>query len=215
MKIITSGVSSDSKSGQTFWRSSDGTLVVKTIKGYECQTMRKLLVSYANHVTGNLSCLSGVLGLYRVHMKGKKTYFLITRCVFSKVAMPAMMPRRYYADLAPTDGAFIDRSSQEGSGLRYDLKGSTYGRQKSVSSSVLKDLDLMYSTSGLLKLRHSNKVYYIEFYILISRLYWRAWFCETSSTGYATSRLQFSCGKLSHGLQSARGGGTERCQSLS
>eukprot|EP01036_Dinobryon_divergens_P031733 gene31733-41188_t len=122
-------VSSDSKSGQTFWRSSDGTLVVKTIKGYECRTMRKILATYANHVTGNLSCLSGVLGLYRV-------------------ATPATVSHRYYSGSSSTNDGFVDRNNNEGSGLRYDLKGSTYGRQKSSSSSVLKDLDLIYSSTG-------------------------------------------------------------------
>lgn len=151
---VYAGVSSDSKSGQTFWRSSDGTLVVKTIKGYECRTMRKILATYANHVTGNLSCLSGVLGLYRVRMRGKRTYFLVTRCVFSKVATPATVSRRYYSGSSSTDdGYFVDRNNNEGSGLRYDLKGSTYGRQKSATSSVLKDLDLIHSSTGLLHLQ--------------------------------------------------------------
>lgn len=149
---IYAGVSSDSKSGQTFWRSSDGTLVVKTIKGYECRTMRKILATYANHVTGNLSCLSGVLGLYRVRMRGKRTYFLVTRCVFSKVATPATVSHRYYSGSSSTNDGFVDRNNNEGSGLRYDLKGSTYGRQKSSSSSVLKDLDLIYSSTGHLHL---------------------------------------------------------------
>ena len=42
-------ISADSKSGQSFWRSLDGTIVLKTIKKYECHNMLDMLESYALH----------------------------------------------------------------------------------------------------------------------------------------------------------------------
>ena len=78
-------LSADSKSGQAFWVSKNNQIVVKTIKPYECRNLRKILDSYAEHMlTSSLSstgiaaskvldsdgsCISSVLGLYRVTLK--------------------------------------------------------------------------------------------------------------------------------------------------
>lgn len=114
-------LSSDSKSGQAFWRSKSGVVVVKTIQHHECKTMRKLLKQYCQHVQQGYSCLGNVLGLYRVKVKyGKTLYFLVTKNVYHQGVSTKVIPS-----------------------TKYDLKGSTIGRRKSASSSVYKDLDLM------------------------------------------------------------------------
>ena len=118
-------LSADSKSGQAFWASKNGLLVVKTIKPYECRNLRGVLDSYADHVLGTgdalHTCISPVLGLYRVTLKsGGRRYFMVSKNVYP----PRPVPLR-----------------------RYDLKGSTVGRRAKAPSPVLKDLDLM--ASGL------------------------------------------------------------------
>ena len=120
-------LSADSKSGQAFWVSKNGLVVVKTIKTYECRNMREILDSYADHVLGagdNVhTCISPVLGLYRVTLKpGHRRYFMVSKNVY------------------PPGGAVVPLR-------RYDLKGSTVGRRAKPPSQVLKDLDLM--ASGL------------------------------------------------------------------
>lgn len=116
-------LSSDSKSGQAFWRSRSGIVVVKTIKQYECRTMRRMLKSYCNHVQSGQSCIGNVLGLYRVKLnRGRKYYFLVTKNVYHQGPSTKITPS-----------------------LKFDLKGSTIGRRKSASSTVHKDLDLMNS----------------------------------------------------------------------
>jgi hypothetical protein len=119
-------LSADSKSGQAFWRSSDGIIVVKTIRQYECRNMRTMLKSYSEHVLHDDSCIARILGLYRVKLKGgKKTYFLVSKNVYKQSDAQTNMTRTY------------------------DLKGSTVGRLKSPTSTVLKDLDLLNSRHQL------------------------------------------------------------------
>lgn len=109
-------LSSDSKSGQAFWRSADGHVILKTIKHYECKTLAKILKIYADHVLSDHSCLGNLLGLYRVKAAGRRTtYFLAAKNIYTTVP----------------------------SSKRFDLKGSTVGRRKAKSSSVWKDLDLL------------------------------------------------------------------------
>jgi hypothetical protein len=119
-------LSSDSKSGQAFWVSNDGAIVVKTIKRYECHNLCRILDSYARHMLSGTSCISSILGLYRVKTKsGICRYFLVNKNVY-----PASI----------------------GSGhvlKRFDLKGSTVGRKAAASSPVQKDLDLIASGQSL------------------------------------------------------------------
>lgn len=118
-------LSADSKSGQAFWQSSDGLVVLKTIKHYECINLRRIIDPYAAHVLQDHSCIAGVLGLYRVRLRHSRrpVYLLACKNVYhSRSDNNRIAPR-----------------------TRYDLKGSTVGRAKSASSSVLKDLDLIRS----------------------------------------------------------------------
>lgn len=119
-------ISSDSKSGQSFWKSKDGVIVLKTIKGYECRNLREVVDNLASHmdIPSDHSCISGVLGLFRVKLQnGQKIYLMASRNVY------------------PT--------SQMYNTLKFDLKGSTVGRRKSAHSMVLKDLDLINSNARL------------------------------------------------------------------
>lgn len=112
---------SDSKSGMIFWRSKDGTIVLKTLKHYECKTLRNMISSLHVHFSSGPSCIASVLGLYRVRTAGGKSrYFLATRNVFCGLSVFEKL---------------------------YDLKGSTVGRIAANDSVVLKDVNLM--TSGV------------------------------------------------------------------
>lgn len=115
-------ISADSKSMQAFWRSKDGIVILKSIKHYECKNLLGALDNLANHldVPTDHSCISGVLGAFRVRLSnGKKVYFMACRNVYPAV--------QWYDS------------------MKYDLKGSTVGRLKSSRSSVLKDVDLLRS----------------------------------------------------------------------
>lgn len=119
-------ISADSKSGQAFWRSKDGTLVLKTIKAYECKNIREIIEKLAVHMDIRVdhSCISAVLGVFRVKLKsGKKVYFMACKNVY------------------PTTAWYNTK--------KFDLKGSTVGRLKSSKSVVLKDLDLLRSNTRL------------------------------------------------------------------
>ena len=123
-------ISADSKSGQNFWVSTNGRVVLKTIKGYEAQNMLGILDSYALHaMTGN-SAIAAVLGLYRMKLSsGKHVYFLAC------------------ANVYPLEGVT----------QKFDLKGSLVGRKASRSSSVAKDLDLLES-GGMLDFGFSRRL---------------------------------------------------------
>lgn len=118
----------DSKSGQRFWMSADGKIILKTLKHYEAKNLQAVLDQYQNHVLNNQHCsIASVLGLYRVKLRNSmfSKYYLVSRNVFPLL--------------------------QEGNGYdsyihgKYDLKGSTQGRIATGPSSVLKDVDLMRS----------------------------------------------------------------------
>jgi len=111
--IQLEALSVDSKSGQAFWKSSDGVMVLKTIKQYECKNLRSILSQYLQHVRSDHSCISGVLGLFRVRLRsGRKIYLLACKNV-------------YHFDGRAT-GRQLSRS------LKFDLKGSTVGTVRSV-----------------------------------------------------------------------------------
>jgi hypothetical protein len=110
-------LSADSKSGQAFWRSADGLLVLKTIKPYECRNLRSMLDQLASHLTAEPSAISSVLGLFRVKVGGRTLYLLACRNAY--------------------------HSNPWHASTCFDLKGSTVGRRKAPSSIVLKDLDLL------------------------------------------------------------------------
>lgn len=123
--------SSDSKSGATFWVSSNAKIVLKTIKHYECKNLNNILHYYAEHVCNEKSCISAILGVYRVQYKRNTKYFLA--CV----------------NIYPNDEAFILN--------KYDLKGSTVGRSAIATSVVKKDLNLI-ASGALLQLGPSRDV---------------------------------------------------------
>lgn len=126
----------DSKSGQAFWRSKSGVIVLKTIKQHECKTMRKLLRQYCQHVQHGVSCLGNILGLYRVKLRrGNTFYFLVTKNVYHQGASTKVTPS-----------------------TKYDLKGSTIGRRKCATSTVFKDLDLVYNNQSLTVGPHAKEI---------------------------------------------------------
>lgn len=115
---------SDSKSGQRFWISNDGLIVIKTIKHYELKNLQSILNNYHYHIINNDYCsIASVLGIYRVKLKGHwfSKYYLVTRNVFPLLGEKDM---------------FIYK--------KYDLKGSTLGRTASSKSSVEKDVSNIY-----------------------------------------------------------------------
>jgi len=118
-------LSSDSKSGQAFWKTNDDTLVLKTLKHYEVINLLRVLDKYAAHTLGDISCIATVVGLYRVTLRnGTKKYFVACKNVY---------PRNSWHVVS-----------------RFDLKGSTVGRLAAQTSSVKKDLDLMASGARLM-----------------------------------------------------------------
>lgn len=130
-------ISADSKSGQAFWRSSDGVMVLKTIKQYECKNLRRVLSQYQRHVTtiegdnnnnNNHSCISGVLGVFRVRLRsGRKIYLLACKNVYH------VDKRR--ATVSTTTTSMLGQQQQSRS-LKFDLKGSTVGRYSTHSTSM-------------------------------------------------------------------------------
>ncbi len=101
---------SSGKSGSFFYYTADGKFVLKTISRNEFKFLKKILKEYHNYLTieNNESIISKVFGLHKVifyrkkHKKSKKVYFTIMSNVFNTHKK-------------------IDR--------RYDLKGSTQGRE--------------------------------------------------------------------------------------
>lgn len=124
---------SDSKSGQAFWVSNDGSIVLKTLKHYEVCNLRGVLDSYYGHLIDSASCIASILGIYRVTThKGVVKYFMVNRNVY---------PSPIISKLASSGDKMKD-----GKNIvirKWDLKGSTIGRRAAVTSTVMKDLDLM------------------------------------------------------------------------
>lgn len=112
----------NSKSGQFFLQSIDGTYILKTISKQEYHIFRRMLLRYYTYLRDNPnSLLVRILGLYRVKQGSYNLYFILMRNV---VANPCEHPAHEL----------------------YDLKGSLVGRKASPSemnksSPVFKDLD--------------------------------------------------------------------------
>lgn len=118
-KYILSELGSPGKSGSIFYYSRDYRFIIKTIHHSEHKQLRRILPDYYEHVKQFPNTLiSQFYGLHRVKMpfskKGtKKVHFLVMNNLFP--------PHRKIH-------------------LKYDLKGSTYGRKFQVPTSLMSDL---------------------------------------------------------------------------
>jgi len=112
---------SNSKSGQFFFYSNDGTYLIKTQSKAESKFLRQILPRYYMYMINNKSSLIvPFCGLHRVklpHIR-KKLHFVIMRSVYSNASS-----KKIHAV--------------------YDLKGSTQGRIVKPGEQVFKDLDLV------------------------------------------------------------------------
>ena len=142
---------SDSKSGQSFWISKNEKIVLKTIKKYECKNLQRILDDYSDHVIkcDGKSCISTVLGLYRVILKsGGRRYFMVSRNVYPDTSSNNVNSGVENVNLLDQNNG-RSNTNENGSKAKsktlakFDLKGSTVGRKASVTSSVMKDLDLI------------------------------------------------------------------------
>lgn len=126
-KYILSELGSPGKSGSFFYYSRDFRFIIKTIHHSEHKQLRKILKSYYLHVKENPNTLiSQFYGLHRLKVMGgiKKIHFIVMNNLFP--------PHR---DIH----------------IKYDLKGSTWGRytktgkrgddDKDISEYTLKDLN--------------------------------------------------------------------------
>lgn len=126
-KYILSELGSPGKSGSFFYYSRDFRFIIKTIHHAEHKQLRRILKSYYSHVKENPNTLiSQFYGLHRLKVKGsmKKIHFIVMNNLFP--------PHR---DIH----------------IKYDLKGSTWGRytrtnekdkvEKDISEYTLKDLN--------------------------------------------------------------------------
>ena len=136
---------SSGKSGSFFYYSYDGRFMLKTIPRHEFKMMKTMLKNYHEYLTirNTDSMISRVFGLHKIifyRKRGKmakKIYFCVMNNVFQTTKK-------------------ID--------LRYDLKGSTYGRQtirdkagiKADRTVALKDLDFL-NKKDVFKVGHENK----------------------------------------------------------
>lgn len=152
---------SDSKSGQTFWISKNEKIVLKTIKKYECKNLYKILTEYSLHLKecSGRSCISTVLGLYRVTLKqGGRRYFMVSRNVYpidgnsdknTNMNLDIENNGNYKNEMNDNRNSINDNFNNDNINnnimKKYDLKGSTIGRTSSLTSSVMKDLNLISS----------------------------------------------------------------------
>lgn len=123
-KYILSELGSPGKSGSFFYYSRDYRFIIKTIHHSEHKQLRRILKDYHSHVKENPNTLiSQFYGLHRVKMPlmngSKKVHFIVMNNLFP--------PHR---DIH----------------LKYDIKGSTWGRKteimgKDLSQLTLKDLN--------------------------------------------------------------------------
>jgi 1-phosphatidylinositol-4-phosphate 5-kinase len=135
---------SSGKSGSFFYYTSDGNFMLKTIRRDEFKMMKAMLKQYYDHltITNPDSMISKILGLHKVifyrkkHKMQKKIYFCIMNNVFNTIHK-------------------ID--------YRYDLKGSTQGRQTVAVGGqakdhtiALKDLDFVNEKKKFLAGRDSK-----------------------------------------------------------
>lgn len=149
---------SDSKSGQSFWISKNEKVVLKTIKKYECKNLQRILDDYSDHIIEceGKSCISTVLGLYRVILKtGGRRYFMVSRNVYPETVLNEENNGENNGRINQNSDQINSKNiknyngNKESSNIKsktlakFDLKGSTVGRKAAVTSSVMKDLDLM------------------------------------------------------------------------
>lgn len=121
-----SELSSSGKSGSFFYFTDDSKYMIKTISKHEYELLRGILESYYHYVSQNRNTLlSQILGLHRMQIskgRSKKIYIIVIANLFSTTLT-------------------ID--------VRYDLKGSTYGRRTRQDgvivdkNTALKDLDFL------------------------------------------------------------------------
>ena len=166
---------SDSKSGQSFWIAKNEQIVLKTIKKYECKNLYCILNEYYDHINGcaGRSCISTVLGLYRVILKnGEKRYFMVSRNVYpvdSNNAKNSANNNENTDNSKDNNDKNIDKNDINNvknmninkinnSILKFDLKGSTVGRLTSPTSTVLKDLNLI-SSNFIFPLNKSKNLF--------------------------------------------------------
>lgn len=117
-KYILSELGSPGKSGSFFYYSRDFRFIIKTIHHSEHRQLRRILKDYHAHVKNNPNTLvSQFYGLHRVKVHGgmKKVHFIVMNNLFP--------PHR---DIH----------------LKYDLKGSTWGRHTSIPNESQKDRSL-------------------------------------------------------------------------
>ena len=148
---------SDSKSGQSFWISKNEKIVLKTIKKYECKNLQRILDDYSDHIIAceGKSCISTVLGLYRVILKsGGKRYFMVSRNVYPESNINEINQNVDNTLIIDQNNENLNIDINENKNenninmksnvlAKFDLKGSTVGRKASLTSSVMKDLDLI------------------------------------------------------------------------
>lgn len=142
-KYILSELGSPGKSGSFFYYSRDFRFIIKTIHHSEHKQLRRILKDYYNHVRDNPNTLiSQFYGLHRLKVHGgmKKVHFIVMNNLFP--------PHR---DIH----------------LKYDLKGSTWGRYTRVdkdtdlSNVTLKDLNWL-ERGDKIKLGPDKKKMFIE-----------------------------------------------------
>ena len=129
--------------GGVFFFTRDGTYLIKTIKRDEVGSFLKILTRYHNFMkeNGRRSLLTRFCGMYEIEMptsdsKSRRETFVVMNSVFPVQASKLISER-------------------------FDLKGSTLGRECSPdeklskgSSAILKDLDLAKEVDLLMSLRH-------------------------------------------------------------
>lgn len=99
-------MTTNSKSGQLFYKSKDGLFILKSISKKEVEFLRKHLHEYYSYLMNGTSLICKVLGLYKVSIQYQKAvYVTIQKSVLYSYPTVLRMDKIY------------------------DLKGSTFGRQ--------------------------------------------------------------------------------------
>lgn len=150
---------SSGKSGSFFYYTQDGRFVLKTIPRQEFKFMKRILPQYHDYLTQTNpeSMISRVYGIHKVIFYRKKAQL-------SKKIYFCIMNNVFHTSLK------ID--------LRYDLKGSTFGRRTLIDKSgkpvdrtiALKDLDFIDSHEQI-KVGQQNKERILEIIRLDSQFF--------------------------------------------
>jgi len=144
---------SSGKSGSFFYYTQDGRFVLKTIPRQEFKFMKRILPAYHDFLTQTNpeSMISRVYGIHKVIFYRKKTKLSkkIYFCIMNNVFHTALK---------------ID--------LRYDLKGSTYGRRTLVEDRTIALKDLNFIDRGeQIKVGQQNKERILEIIRLDSEFF--------------------------------------------